>query len=47
MNRQISRKCDMGGGVKLRLLLEEDGDVLVSVMPKHARKSQKSRQSKV
>ena len=32
MNRQIARKCDMGGGVKLRLLLEEDGDVLVSVM---------------
>lgn len=32
MSRQVARKCDMGGNMKLKLLLEEDGDILVSVI---------------
>jgi len=32
MTRKIARKCDMGSNTKLQLLIEEDGDVIVSVM---------------
>lgn len=32
MNRIIARKCDMGSDTKLQLVIEEDGDVIVSVM---------------
>jgi hypothetical protein len=33
MARQIARRCDMGEGFKLKLLLQDDGDVIVSVLP--------------
>ena len=33
MTRRIARKCDMGSGLKLELLLQDDGDVIVQVMP--------------
>jgi len=39
MSKEIARKCDMGSNMKLKLLVEEDGDVVVTVMPRDYRVS--------
>lgn len=39
MTREIARKCDMGSNMKLKLLIEEDGDVIVTMLPKDHRVS--------
>lgn len=33
MTRKVSRPGDMGESLKLEILLEDDGDVILSIMP--------------
>jgi len=42
MTREIARKCDMGSGMKMQLFIEEDGDVIVTVLPQDHRITTKS-----